>query len=240
MIGFFVLNGKNSRDFNIFCKGSAVYSSPARSVEHAEIPGRSGDIILDSGRYENIDLSYSCSILDNFDKSMREFRTFYASNVGKYVRLEDTYNPDEFRLVSCINGIEVEAEHPNSGAPYRAGNFTVSFSAMPQRFLKSGEYKKQYVSGAKINNPSYLSSKPLIYVFTAGTYEIGNYSFEVLSMGGMDCIVLDSETENVYTPDGVNMNKNVSILNFPVLPSGVTNLKFDAEKIEIVPRWFFL
>ena len=61
-------------------------------------------------------------------------------------------------------------------ADRRAGEFTVSFDAMPQRFLKSGETAVSVASGGTLSNPTLFASHPLIsaYIDNAATLTIGD------------------------------------------------------------------
>lgn len=236
--GVLVLDGKSSNDFNLFVNGSASYSAPARSTESVQVPGRNGALIYDDGSFQNLTLSYSASILQDFEKSLSLFKSFYGSRKG-YVRLEDSYHPDHFRLVYCDQDMQVDAVSPQHGGPYGAGNLTIVFNAKPQLFYKSGERAQDYHSGDNIYNPSYLESYPLITVYETGTYHIGDYVFTVNSLNGTDSVTIDSELQDCYH-DLTNMNPYVTIDTFPMLKSGETGLQFDASKITIMPRWWTL
>ena len=50
----FTFAGRSSKDFGIYLSGSGVFNAPERDVETISIPGRSGDLILDNGRFKNI------------------------------------------------------------------------------------------------------------------------------------------------------------------------------------------
>lgn len=170
----FTFGDVSSKDYGVYITQEAAYNAPERDTEVVEIAGRNGAYILDKGRFKNITVSYKCGIaLDDeqsFESAIRTFRNALSSKAGKYVRLEDEYNPNEYRQAAFLGGIEVDM------ADRRAGEFTVSFDAMPQRFLKSGETAVSVASGGTLTNPTLFESHPLIsaYIDDAATLNIGD------------------------------------------------------------------
>lgn len=170
----FTFGDVSSKDYGVYITQEAAYNAPDRDVEVVEIAGRNGAYILDKGRFKNITVSYKCGIaLDDeqsFESAIRTFRNALSSKAGKYVRLEDEYNPNEYRQAAFLGGIEVDM------ADRRAGEFTVSFDAMPQRFLKSGETAVSVASGGTLTNPTLFDAHPLIsaYIDDASTLNIGD------------------------------------------------------------------
>lgn len=162
----FTFGGISSKAYGVYITQEAAYNAPDRDVEVVEIAGRNGAYILDKGRFKNITVSYKCGIaLDDeqsFESAIRTFRNALSSKAGKYVRLEDEYNPNEYRQAAFLGGIEVDM------ADRRAGEFTVSFDAMPQRFLKSGETAVSVENGGQVTNPTLFESHPLLHVWGYG------------------------------------------------------------------------
>lgn len=130
-------DGENSLDYGVYISGEAVYDAPERAVEMISIPGRNGAIALDQGRFENIDVTYPAGAFGNdqaeFAAKMRKFRNLLASRYS-YVRLTDSYHPDEFRLGLYKSGLNASPVQYGS-----AGQFPITFNCKPQRFLTSGE-----------------------------------------------------------------------------------------------------
>ena len=168
-----VFDGVDSRDYGIYITGDAVFNSPERDVEMIEIPGRNGTYALDKGRFSNIEVSYPAGIFGDteadFRQGIRAFRNALASRKG-YKRLEDEYNPDEYRMAVYKKGLEV------TPTALKAGEFTITFDCQPQRFLKSGETAVSVASGGTLNNPTLFESHPLIsaYIDNAATLTIGD------------------------------------------------------------------
>lgn len=131
-----VYNGKDLSDFGMACVGQGAFSAPARDIEQVHIPGRNGDLLFDNGGFMNVNLTYpKCSIVENFPENSAALRNFLLSAPG-YHRLEDSYNPDEYRMAEFRGPFDAEG---HTGRGNRSGVFDLTFNCQPQRFLKSGE-----------------------------------------------------------------------------------------------------
>ena len=158
-------DGESSGTYGVYITGEAVYNAPEREVEMISIPGRSGQLALDKGRFENIEVSYPAGIFaDNeadFAEAISNFRNFLCSRNG-YVRLQDDYNPNEYRLAIYKSGLEVK------DAFHRAGEFDIVFDCKPQRYLTSGETATSVQSGDVITNPTLFEASPLLEITGTG------------------------------------------------------------------------
>lgn len=153
------IDGVSSREFGVYITGEAVFNAPEREVEMISIPGRNGQFALDKGRFENIEVTYPAGIFAgneaDFAEAVSEFRNFLCSR-GGYVRLEDEYNPGEYRMAIYKSGLEVDP------ALLRAGEFDIVFDCKPQRWLKDGETAVTITSGDTLTNPTLFESSPLL------------------------------------------------------------------------------
>lgn len=169
--------GVNSLDYGIFISGEAVYNAPVRDVEAIAVPGRNGDIILDKGRFQNIEVEYPAGTFgddsDDFSAKLSEFRNAILSQVG-YQRLEDTYHSDEYRMGVYADGLEVDPVQYNS-----AGEFKLKFNCKPQRWLKSGEDAETVTSGGTITNPTLFESSPLLEVEGYGNIQFNGFDIDI-------------------------------------------------------------
>lgn len=159
----------SSRTYGVYITGEAVYNAPEREVEMISIPGRNGAFALDKGRFENIEVTYPAGIFAdneaNFAEAISDFRNFLCSRNG-YVRLQDEYNPNEYRMAVYKSGLEV------SPALLKAGEFEITFDCKPQRFLTSGETEVTVSRGGTLTNPTLFESSPLFKVEGYGTIQI--------------------------------------------------------------------
>lgn len=189
-------NGESSRDYGVYITGQAVYNAPKRDVEMITIPGRNGSFPLDHGRYENIEVTYPAGVYaDNeqdFAEAVSDFRNMLCSANG-YCRLEDEYNPDEYRMAIYKSGLEVEP------ALLKAGEFEITFECQPQRFLKSGEDAVAVVDGGTLANPTRLTAYPELQVKGYGTIEINGHKITLNNEPFGNVTIL----ENVTNSSGV-------------------------------------
>lgn len=215
----FTFGSISSKDYDVYITQEAAYNAPERDVESINIAGRNGAYILDKGRFLNIEVSYRCGIArdseSSFASRVRDFRNALSAQAGKYVRLTDDYNPNEFRQAAFLGGIDV------SMADKRAGEFTVTFNCKPQRFLVSGESRSTLQRGVPFVNPTLFPSSPL-YDFEAtgdGFFAVGDYRVNVVNATIGTVVLQMSRQPNTLT--GMFVDR-LSIGNTAVINNGDT------------------
>ena len=169
-------DGINSMQHSIFITGESVYDAPERDVESVEIAGRSGNVLIDNGRWKNLEVTYHAGTFgsdqDEFASKIRNFRNLLASRYG-YHRLMDTYNPEEYRI-GRFKSVEVEAEGRK-----RAGEFDITFDCKPQRYLTSGESGVTVSNGESLYNPTPYDASPLLAVQGYGNISFNGYEIDL-------------------------------------------------------------
>lgn len=268
LLNYITFDGIKTSDYGVFISGEGTFNAPERRGELVNIPGRNGALFLDEGGFENIEVEYRSfigSIYDGvFKQRLQALRMELKSRVS-YVRLTDTYHPDEFRLALYKAGLEVEPHFLN-----RSGEFTLIFNCKPQRFLTEGEIPQIFSASGQITNPTTFEAAPLIKVTGDGIVAIGPYRFTV--SGNTGAIWIDSENMEVYRPggeidiledendieivdslnipidvaNGLNdiqqMNSYISFTDslMPMIPPGVVNIGMTntITELEIIPRWY--
>lgn len=228
-------DGENSLDYGIYISGEGVYDAPSRAVEMVTIPGRNGTLAIDQGRFENIDVKYTAGAFGStqaeYAGRMRAFRNMLASRYN-YVRLEDDYHPDEFRLGLYKSGLEVK---PVSMS--RAGEFDIIFDCKPQRFLKSGENVYTRTTSGSINNPTLFEAKPLLVVTGTGNLTVNGVQIAIAeSPTTIDCEAMEAYNGTTSRNSDIVLTPN----RFPVLKPGNNTITLGAgiTKVEITPRWW--
>lgn len=170
----FTFGGENSRSYGVYITGEGVFNAPERNVEMIDIPGRNGAFALDRGNFNNIEVTYPAGIFADteadFAQAVSDLRNLLCSKVG-YVRLEDDYNPNEYRMAIYKSGLDVDHDL------LVAGEFDLTFECKPQRYLKSGESAISVTSGDTITNPTRFDAQPLLEV--EGYGKIGFNGFEI-------------------------------------------------------------
>lgn len=231
----FTFNNKNSLTYGIYITGEPVYNAPARAVEKITIPGRNGDLLLDEGRFENIEVTYPAGTFGedqaDFADTMAGIRDFLGALHG-YHKLTDDYNPDEFRMASFKSGLEV------SPVPFqRAGEFDLVFDCKPQRFLTSGEQVTTMTASGTINNPTPYDARPLLVVTGTGTLTVNGVQIAISkSPTTIDCEAMEAYNGGTSRNGDIVMTPN----RFPVLSGGNNTITLGAgiTKLEITPRWW--
>lgn len=195
MFKSFTFDGESSRDYGIYITGSAVFNAPERDVEMVEIPGRNGAYALDRGRFANIEITYPAGMFAGTDADFAEAisaaRNWLASKKG-YVRLQDEYNPGEYRLAVYKSGLDVDP------ATLSAGEFDLTFECMPQRFLVSGGTGQAVASGGTITNPTRFSSRPLLEVYGYGGITLNGAELSINSSPLGNVILANSQRASQY------------------------------------------
>ena len=232
----FTFNGKDSwEDFGVYIGGQGTYNAPQRVITKTSIPGRNGDLLHDEGRYMNATVTYNIVVMHEFREKTDELRAWLLSPTT-YVRLTDTYHPDEYRMAIVSGGLDFETSAYNL-----TGKTQVIFDCKPQRFLKSGENTITLTASGTVTNPTLFDSKPLITVYGNGvcSFTLRNKTVTITDVSSY--VVVDSESMNVYK-GATSMNDKVTLSDegFPVLIPGNNGIALggNTTKIEIVGRWW--
>lgn len=233
MNSFFVWAGETSFSKGLTIERCPSFGSGQRIVEKTEIPGKSGDLVFDTGAFSNYIQSYEIWFRDKSDgmiSAAKNIAVWLLSPLG-YQRLEDTYDPDVFRMAVYTGPIEIE----NWMLTY--GRATLDFDCMPQRWLKSGQEPISVKSGDAVLN-QWQTAKPLLVLSGNGQIDINGCVLTISRTSGQ--YYIDCETENAYQ-DGLSINDKVKAENnvFPKLPNGETKIIFSGiDSLKIIPRWW--
>lgn len=232
MMNFFEYGGKRSCDFGIYISGSGTFNFPERDCEMIEVPGRSGDLIIDNGRFKNIMVTYPAYVRTKFKEYTDVARMWLMQNTS-YQRLEDSYNPEMYRMARFAGPMDFDMRALN-----HSGEFEMVFDCKPQRFLKSGEYAISATTTLTLYNPTLFEALPLIRVYgTDGSLYVGNNVIQITSIDGY--VDIDSDTQNAYK-GSTNCNGNIVLEDFPVLGAGQTTITVEGNitSFEVIPRWW--
>ena len=233
---YLTFNGKNSKDYGVYISGGGTFNAPRRSRDKINIPGRNGSLTIDNGRYDNISVEYPAFIYRDFDVNISAFRNMLLAN-RKYVRLEDSYHPDEFRMALYDGNFEADVVDNLS-----AGKFTLLFDCYPQRFLKSGEQEYEYTAAGSILNRTDQIALPLLRVYGDGTVTINGVSIVISGSStytDIDCELMEAYKDTLTT----NKNSTITLSNgkFPQLDPGSNAITLSSvTKVIITPRWWIL
>lgn len=229
--------GQSSDDLHVVVEHFPALPRPKRKIAKVSVPGRNGDLIFDEGCYENYPQPYDVYLSAErtcLPNPARNFSAWLLDHAG-YQRLEDSYEPDVYRMASFAGPLDIE------NILNRFGRARIEFDCKPERWLKDGELPVTFTqSGAVLYNPG-MKALPLITVYGAGqaTLTAGGRTVQINSIDGS--LTLDSDLQDAYKGTE-NKNNTISAPEFPVLPPGESAVSWTGgiQRVEIVPRWWVL
>ncbi|MBR2257911.1 MAG: hypothetical protein IJ899_11430 [Blautia sp.] len=146
----FTFNGVSSKTFHCLVSGEDTFGKPAPDVEHVQIPGRNGDLILTGKRFPNIALSYHCMIKKDFAANYQALAEHLLKDQADH-RLEDTIHHGFYRMAMFGSGIT-----PSMLALNKHGAFDITFSCKPQMYLVEGEAATELTTGGCEGNEGFI------------------------------------------------------------------------------------
>ena len=236
--GTVFFNGRNAQDLGIIVEELPSYYYAERAFNHKQVNGKNGDVILDTGRYENVKKVYKVACYDpsrNFYESAVALSTFLHSAGSDYIRLEDSYEPSSYRMAIYEETNEIE------NLLGKAGRCEITFNCMPQRFLLSGDEEITIPSsGYSIYNPTAFDAKPMIRIQGTGMVTINGRSVQVTEND--NDMLVDCENQNAKDLSGADMNYFIYCDEFPILKPGFNTISYTEtiDAVKITPRWWIL
>jgi len=252
MINYLTLDGKPSLDFGLIISGAGTMNSPQKRYEEVDIPGRNGKLLRNTDNFfDNVELSYESFVYENGDfiskymhkdsldtrtlqEKMRALREYLGSRNG-YMRIEDTYNPEEYRLGYFAGPLQAEIDQH-----LKTAQFTLTFMCKPQRFLKDGEIPHEFKSKGSLHNNTGFTARPLIRAYGTGSFTIDGVTVRINSANSytdIDCDLMECYKGTT------NCNGNVTLASgaFPVLKSGDCSISMSGiSRLIITPNWWTL
>lgn len=232
--GLIVYGGETSSDYGIVVGEVPSFDKPNKRSNVFNVQGRNGSIIIQDGSFDDVTRSYKVWIAeDNNDLAdkVNAVSAWLYSKSG-YQRLEDSFEPDVFRL-AYYNG---SGDISNELMAY--GETELTFTCRPERFLKSGEKEIEVQNGDSLFNPTRFDAKPLIHIEGSGvvTFNISGVS---IVANITDYINIDCDRLDAYRLPSENRNAYVSG-TFPKILSGANTIGIigTVTKATITPRFY--
>jgi len=150
--------GKPLSEFGVWVDNSKIYRKPMKRYTGYDIPARNGTLYQSDKKYDNVTMEFNCYIKKDFDTNFSNLVN-YLNSFDTYQKLENSHNPNMFRLALFHEAVEVE-----TGQFLKDGQFRLYFDCKPQEFFKIGDEFIDIGTGIVLNNPSYQKSKPVFKV----------------------------------------------------------------------------
>ena len=180
-MGIIYFNGNSSDKLNVVVEVQPNYITPEKDYTELIIPGRNGTVLIDNETFKNVERRYDIAVAN--PKMTHDFPTMATAVVewllsaSGYCRLEDSYEPDYYRLATLSSSMDINNIYN------MAGRCTIAFNCKPQKYLKIGETPLVFNKNTPgtIINPTKFESKPLIKVYGdgPGTIRINNQNIKV-------------------------------------------------------------
>lgn len=234
--GLIVYGGESSSDYGMVVAEAPAYERPKRKETIYNVPGRNGSIIFQEDAWEDVNRSYKVWLAPSRTRTLTQrvdaLEAWLNSKTG-YVRLEDNFEPDVYRLAYYSGGDGFS----NSLTQY--GEATLSFTCRPERFLKSAESAITVTNGDSISNPTRYASKPLIHIEGVGTVKVSINGVTITAKDITDYINIDCYRMNAYRLASENKNSKVSG-TFPKIEPGANSISITGTTtlVTITPRYF--
>lgn len=234
----FTFDGISSATFGVYVfPTDSMIAAPARQYTEQVVPGRSGVLLMDDGRYNNILHEYQVVTDDNGQANIALLRNMLVSHVG-YCRLVDTFDPDHYYMAVYNQNFTPVLEWRKKDM----AKAEISFYRKPQRFLLTGENVITLTSSGSITNPTRFKSKPFIRVYGSGVLGIGSTNITIASHG-YSYMDIDCETGRAYYgATSLDSKVTLNAIDFPTLNPGSNGISKGSgiTRIEITPRWWEL
>ena len=208
-------------------------TKPAARVKTETIPGRSGDLTLQSDpAYDAYDKKLRCRLLSS---AVLENVSAWLNGSGLLViGNEPTY------AYSARVEDKIDFEKVMPGRDARV--FEVTFTVQPEKRLATPEADIVMTAGGTIANPGTLLSRPRILVNATGdvTLMIGQYITDL--EGLTDPIILDSEIGMATNAAGTLNASALVSGEWPMLGPGNNAISWAGAvtSLTITPRWRWL
>ena len=246
--GLIVFGGVASSDYGIVVGEAPTFEKPTRKQTIINIPGRSGAIIKQEFAWNDVTRKYKVWLAQDQNQDLvkaveaasgwvnGQYSWVRNPIYNGYIPLEDSFEPDVYRLAYYSGGDDFTNEM------MQCGEANLKFTCRPERFLKSGDIEQEFtVTGSKIYNPTEFPSKPIIRVEATGPANAtvgltgGSVSFSLEA--GDSYIEFDCET---LQADHGASNSKVSYTNPPTIAPGMVTLTLTGTftKVVIKPRWY--
>ena len=234
MTNYFIFNGINSKDMGIRIEKHNNFSTPQRRVKSISVPGRTGNILIDDGSYENQIFEYEL-ILECDSKKGTDI-TKKANEISAWLYGDYTYKDLKFSNSSktykavVINKIDIKQMFK------KFAKALVAFEAYETTNILT-EKTLMFENEGIFLNRNNINHKPILKVYGQGDCSFSVNGEEVKIKGLEDYLVIDCYNMDCYKESdcGEIQNCNNKMYgNFVQFNVGENNITTNNCKVEVV------
>ena len=127
------INGTSLSTYGIYISSDTYLDSPLIDYSEFQVPARSGNVILDNKRLNNVVRKFSCYVKDNPTTAIANLKKLIYGVRG-YMKLESDYDPTTYQMGYLAQEIQF--------SPFQTGtaltvNFDLYFSCRPEKYKTS-------------------------------------------------------------------------------------------------------
>lgn len=254
-----LFNGRSSTDFEMIVTEYPVLSRGVRRGDAYQIAGRNGTEVREDDTFENYTMTYKVAFPEDRGPSVTtaEIARWLLGSSG-FCRLEDTFEPDFYRLARYAGPLNV------SQLLDKCGETPLAFDCQPERFLKTGETARTLFQNldldaslggrAELNNPCAFTSRPVLRITARNEVRIikastpTHYMDLVLDFGNTEkTATIDCNKYSIENIDPENITYKTKYPMLMTLTPGNNQIGVIASelsnpgyisKFEIIPRWW--
>lgn len=213
---------------------------PKRRYEKQSVYGRSGDLIIDSESYDNIQITYKAVTIPglygsrSIDEILSEIKNWLCSSV-EYRKLYDTELPDGFYYAFCSGISDAVCTFDDMY------EFSITFDCKPFFYFDSGQQIITAGQSITLFNLGNISSKPLlqIHMSVSGTVGISvNNGTSSTILNVNNDVYIDSERQLIYSAGSDKSDDFYG--DYPIFSPGRNTLSISSgsfDHVKITPRW---
>ena len=159
-LGGVTYNNISSNELGLIVQATPSYTYAEKNITFQHIAGRNGDLAINSKCYKNTARTYYFAKVfkpgDTYIGSAKTI-TQWLHSADNYVRLEDTYEPDFFRMALYKDSGSFTNYYDTATA------FEITFECKPQKWLKTGDVLLD-LDNLTITNPTNFDASPIFEI----------------------------------------------------------------------------
>ena len=255
VLNYFSFNEVSSLEYNLVIESKSILNAPEPDLQSYQIPGRDGNLYISNNRWNGVQVSYDTFLRvhnqDDIQAYLASVKNWLMAQPGEYLRLEDTYDLDHYRLGTYVTGLEVE----NSWRWFTRQ--TIQFECLPYRYLRTGD-DSLTSSGDPLTvyNPTGFTALPQLTIYFGARLD-DSYTIKIQDEDGdayyqqtltgvpaslsYSDLIIDSQNQEIRDSTGA-LVPTADVDLFPYLKPGTSTISVTPDALSqtrfaFTPHW---